>query len=144
MHAELPVVQVKRTILVFFDEGDRLLRHAVLDVLAGFGGLEFGKCPGRDEIARRSRARPVRDVHVEPLLERRVGRMPQMPLAEMPGGVAVGLHHVADGVIFGVEPARGNEIRRLPVGMGFSGHLGLEGHAVFLVARVGEHSGLAE
>ena len=70
MHAEHPVVQVKRLLFLLLDPRHRLRRHAVLDVLAGRLLFEVRKLPRRDKAARRARPRMMRQIEIKPLLQR--------------------------------------------------------------------------
>ena len=98
---EGPVVDVERRILVRGDEGDRLGRHAVLDVFVGPAGdvERGGKFPRRDVAAGWTGAGPVGEIHVEPLLQGAVGLGPEVPFAEVARGVASRLERFRERVV---------------------------------------------
>ena len=123
--AEHPVVHEKRAGFVLFDERDRFLGHAVLNVLVGHAGvgIEVFELPRSDEAAGGSGTGPVREVDVEAVLQRRIRRGTQMPFAEVGGGVACGFEGFRDGVIGGCEPRNRfrHERRRRGASLGASG-----------------------
>ena len=93
VHGELPIVHEERFVLrQRFHPLHRLLGHAVFEVFVRAVRLEVLELPRRHETARRSRAGPVRDVHVEAVLQRTVRLGTEMPLAEMAGGVTRMVH----------------------------------------------------
>ena len=102
---EGPVVDVERCILVRGDEGDRLARHAVLDVFIGSAGdvERGGKFPRRDVAAGRTGAGPVGEIHVEALLQRAVGLGSEVPFAEVARGVASCLERFRERVVARIE-----------------------------------------
>ena len=105
MDGEGPVVGVERRILVRGDEGDRLARHAVLDVFIGPAGdvERGGKFPRRDVAPGRTGAGPVGEIHVEALLQRAVGLGSEVPFAEVARSVASCLERFRERVVARIE-----------------------------------------
>ena len=83
----------KWLIRVLLHPRDGFLCHAILDVLPRLTGIsvEVLELPGGNETPRRSRPRPVRDIHVEAVLQCRVRFRPEMPFSKGAGGVTCGL-----------------------------------------------------
>ena len=144
-------------------EGDGFLGHAVFDVLVGRVGIgiEVRELPRRDVAAGRPGPGPVRHIHVEAVLQRRIGLGAEMPFAEMAGGVAGVLQRLRQRVVVGLQPRDAGGRDRLFAGRCASGAVassttcgrwqfgvvmpvraGLR--PVRIAERVGEQSGLAE
>ena len=129
MNGESPVIQEEGPVAVGPDELEGFLRHAVFDVFTSLPGeIQFRReLPRRDVTARRSRPRPVRQIHVEALLERAVRLRAEMPLAEMAGGVARGFERLGERVVVGLQPRDALGDEHLLRGRGFL-HGGLLQH----------------
>ena len=159
--AEHPVVQVERPVPVSPPSRPRLRRPCGLRCAR----RARGHGNRRTSTARRSSppapARHVRHVHVEALLQRRIRLRAEMPLAEVPRGVARLLQRLGQRAVLGLQPRRRHGLDRLLVRRrGFPGvassttcgtwqfgvvmpvRAGLR--PVRMADRVGEQSGLAE
>jgi len=95
-----PVVQKERFVLMRFDKRNGFLRHAVFDVLVRSVRVEVRKFPGCNIAAGRSRSRPVRNVNVETMFQRRIRFVTQMPFAKMPCCKAGILECIRQRVVF--------------------------------------------
>ncbi len=107
MNTEHPVVEEKRTVLVFFHKGDGLLGHAVFDVLVRFGGIrvEILELPWCHITASGAGTGPMGEIHVEGVFEGRVGFRAEVPFSEVTRGVSGGLEAPGECLIGGVETA---------------------------------------
>ena len=103
MHAEHPVVQVKRLFLLLLHPRHRLRGHAVLDVLAGRFLFEVRKLPRCDIRARRPGPRMMRQIQIKSLLQRRIRLRSEMPFAEVRRGIARVLQRFRERAVFGLQ-----------------------------------------
>jgi len=136
--AELPVVEEEGSVPVRFHPRDGLGGHAVLEMLAGGAFLEVLELPRRDEAARRAGAGVVRDVHVEAVLQRRIRLRPEVPFAEVSGGVTGGLQRLRERGVARLQPRRRLGLDGVLIGRRRFPRRGLEPHLRQVAARRGD------
>ena len=115
MHAEHPVVQEKRPVLVLLHPRDGHLRHAILDVLIRLAGVrvEVLELPRRDITPRRCRPGEMRYIAIEAVLQRRIRFRPEMPFSKVPRRVTSGSQRLRQGLVSRVQPCRRTRSDRL-------------------------------
>ena len=91
------------------DELNGFLGHAVFDVFVGDIGvrIEVLELPRTHITSCRPRTGPVGYVHVESMLQWRIGFGAQMPLSEMAGHISGVTERLSQSIVIGMKASRG-------------------------------------
>ena len=119
MHPVGPKVEKERAVFVLVDEPDGMLGEDGVNLRSVVGWALFARPVGPGaKMARLERPWSVdpRLIDIEPMLERRVWRRPDVPLAEVGGPVAVGPEEPGNGAVVGGQPGDAHHLQRSLVG----------------------------